>query len=365
MIASEHRTAGKQPKAEQSNAEVAAADQRLSEDITGNRLAGDLVANPLAGRDFLRLLDLSPVEFQLVLTTAAELKRRWRETTLIGPNQISSASQAVAVILEKPSMRTRVSFERAIARLGAQPIILADANSAFSRGESLQDTILVLERYVDALVVRSFAQSRLEEMAHWASIPVINALTDDFHPCQGLADFLTIQENFQQLRGLKLAYLGDGANNMAHTYLEGGALAGMTVALATPPDYQPHPRYLAEAASVAAQTGASLQVTDSPAEALQGAQVVITDAWASMGFEAEHEQRRQALQPYQVTAASLRQAAPEAIFLHCLPAHRGEEVTDEVMDASYSRVYDEAENRLHAQQALLQLLMNISFYNMC
>jgi ornithine carbamoyltransferase len=247
---------------------------------------------------------------------------------------------------------------------------------------------MVLERYVDAIVIRSFAQSRVEEIASHAQVPVINALTDDFHPCQGLADFMTIYEYkcamggassvgvasaadgaattatttvnnsfaLHNLHDIKIAYIGDG-NNMAHTYMEGAALAGMELRIATPPGYEVQPKYVDECAAVAAKTGAKLLYTNDPTEAILGADVVITDTWASMGAEAEHDERTRAFATYQIDAQAMLLAAPEAIFMHCLPAHRGEEVTDEVMDAPYSAIYDEAENRLHAQQALLQLVM--------
>lgn len=322
-----------------------------------NDSTGGQALNPLAGRDLLRLLDLTPEELTLLLEAAAAEKRRWQADPAGAAAAAPYPGQAVAIIMEKPSLRTRVSFERAVCRLGAQPIVLSDDSSAFSRGESPQDTMLVLERYVQAVVIRSFAQSRVQELAHWASVPLVNALTDDFHPCQGLADLMTIQEHFGRLAGLKLAYLGDGANNMAHTYLEAGALSGMQVAIAAPAAYQPNPRYLAEAQAVAGLTGAALSVSESVDAALDGADVVVTDSWASMGFEQEHAQRSAALAPYQVDAARMAQAAPGAVFMHCLPAHRGEEVTDEVMDAGCSLIYDEAENRMHAQQALLLLLL--------
>lgn len=316
-----------------------------------------LTDNPLAGRDLLRLLDLSSVEFHALLSTALADKARWKTNAAAQQQVEPYVGRAVGIILEKPSLRTRVSFERGVARLGAQPIVMSDTNSAFSRGESLKDTTLVMERFVDAIVIRSFAQARVEEIAHWASVPVVNALTDDFHPCQGLADFLTIYEHKGDLSALKLVYLGDGSNNMAHTYLEGGALCGMDVHIATPANYQPNATYLAECQERAEKSGANLVVTASPAAALEGADVVITDTWASMGSEAEHDERAAVFAPYQVTAASFELAAPGAIFLHCLPAHRGEEVTDEVMDASYSAIYDEAENRMHAQQTLLSLVL--------
>lgn len=311
-----------------------------------------LKANPLAGRDLLRLLDLTPVEMHKLLSTAKSQKAAWYAGERIQPY----AGKAVAVILEKPSLRTRVSFEIGITRLGAHPVVMSDANSAFSRGETIQDTIKVLERFVDAIVIRSFAQQRVEEIAQWASIPVINALTDDYHPCQGLADFLTMFEHRGDLSKLKLAYVGDG-NNMAHTYLEGGALTGMRVSIATPRGYETNAKIVAECEAVAKQTDAVLELCHDPAQALQGADVVITDTWTSMGDEAEHDIRLKAFSGFQITADSFKLAAADAIFLHCLPAHRGEEVTDEVMDAPYSAIYDEAENRLHAQKALLSLTM--------
>jgi len=316
-----------------------------------------LKENPLAGRDLLRLLDLSPQEFHLALSTALATKRLWREDPAREQSRAPYIGRAVAVILEKPSLRTRVSFELATSRLGAYPVVLSDTTSAFSRGESIKDTMMVMERYVSAVVIRSFAQARVEEIAHWASVPVVNALTDDFHPCQGLADFLTMFEHKGDLSKLKLAYVGDGSNNMAHTYLEGGALCGMEVHIATPEAYQPNATYLKQCQELAVTTGAKLMVCVDPATALKGADVVITDTWASMGSESEHDKRVKVFTPFQIDGAKFELAAPGAIFLHCLPAHRGEEVTDEVMDAPYSAIYDEAENRLHAQQALLWLLL--------
>jgi ornithine carbamoyltransferase len=313
--------------------------------------------NSLAGRDYLRMLDLSPDQLQLIIQTARAEKTRFAADPAAALKSVACQGQAVAVILEKPSLRTRVSFERAIYRLGAQAIVLSDDSSAFSRGESIKDTMMVLERYVNAVVIRTFGHDRIEEAANWADIPVINALTNDFHPCQGLADLMTIEEHFGQLSGLKLAYLGDGANNMAHTYLEAAALAGMHAVIASPAAYQPMDNYLAEAREVGRQTGARLEITESPESALEGANVVVTDSWASMGFEDEHAQRVEVFTPYQVTAQSMRLAAPDAVFMHCLPAHRGEEVTNEVMDADYSLIYQEAENRMHVQQALLGLLL--------
>jgi ornithine carbamoyltransferase len=312
--------------------------------------------NPLAGRDLLRLLDLTPDEFHLILSTTLANKKLWKADAAVAQQEAPYQGRAVGIILEKPSLRTRVSFELAAARLGAHPVVMSDTNSAFSRGESIKDTTMVMERFVDAIVIRSFAQARVEEIAHWASIPVVNALTDDFHPCQGLADFLTMYERKGDLSKLKLAYVGDG-NNMAHTYLEGGALCGMEVHVVTPEAYRPQEGYVAQCQKVAATTGATLVLGTDPGPAMEGADVVITDTWASMGAEAEHDERMRVFEPYRISAASFELAAPGAIFLHCLPAHRGEEVTDEVMDAPFSAIYDEAENRLHAQQTLLELVL--------
>jgi ornithine carbamoyltransferase len=259
--------------------------------------------------------------------------------------------------MPKPSLRTRVSFEAACGALGAHPIVLEGENNAFSRGESVKDTVKVLERYVDALVIRTFSDAFLAAVAAHASIPVINALTDGHHPCQGLADLLTVQEHFGKLAGLTLAYVGDGSNNMAHTYAEAGALAGMHVRIATPADYPPAAEVLDTARRIAQETGGSVEVFEDATEALAGAEVVVTDTWASMGQEAEHETRAAVFEPYRVDADLMKHAAADAIFLHCLPAHRGEEVTDEVIDSTASKVYDEAENRLHAQAALLQLVL--------
>ena len=308
--------------------------------------------NPLAGRDVLRLLDLTPDEFYLVLDTASKQKADWAA----GIHEKPYEDKAVAIILEKPSMRTRNSFDVGVTRLGAHSIVMSDTVSAFSRGESIKDTTMVLERFVDAIVIRTFAQTKVEEIAKWASIPVVNALTDDYHPCQVLADLLTAREHLGDLADLTLAYVGDG-NNMANTYLEGGALTGMKVRIATPEGYEPLASCYEECQQVAGKTGAELTLMRDPEEAIRGADIVITDTWASMGEEAEHDQRLATFQSYQVDERKMALAKDGAIFMHCLPAHRGEEVTDEVMDGPQSAIYDEAENRLHAQKALISLLL--------
>lgn len=308
--------------------------------------------NPLAGRDLLRLLDLSPEEFELVLDTAAQQKADWAA----GIHETPCKDESVAIILEKPSLRTRSSFEIGTYRLGAHPLVMSDNHSAFSRGETVHDTTLVLERFVDAIVIRTFEQAKVEEIAKWAKIPVVNALTDDFHPCQGLADALTIREHKGQLKGLVLAYVGDG-NNMSNTYVELGALAGMHVKIGCPSTHPTDAAVVEEARVIAQQTGASIEVFDNPQEAVAGADVVLTDTWTSMGDEAEHDKRLKEFEGFQVNAALMALAKDDALFMHCLPAHRGEEVTDEVMDGPQSVIFDEAENRLHAQKALLSLVM--------
>jgi ornithine carbamoyltransferase len=302
-------------------------------------------------RHLLRDDDLSPDEQLAVLDLADELKKdRYARRPLAGP-------RPVAVIFDKSSTRTRVSFETGIAQLGGHPLIIDGRSSQLGRGETIADTARVLSRYVDAVVWRTTAQARIEEMAAVASVPVINALTDQFHPCQVLADLQTIRERHGRLAGLTLVYLGDGANNMAHSLLLGGVTAGLHVRVGAPDGFTPDPAVLADARRRAAETGGSVTVTADPAAAVSGADAVVTDTWVSMGQESDGLDRRAPFLPYQVNAELLRHAAPGAIVLHCLPAHRGDEITDEVLDGSASAVWDEAENRLHAQKALLIWLL--------
>jgi len=234
--------------------------------------------------------------------------------------------------------------------------VLSGSESAFSRGETVADTARVLERYCDAIVLRTFAHEKVEEVAERAEVPVVNSLSDDHHPCQGLADLLTVREHLGRLEGVVFAYVGDG-NNMAHTYLEAGALTGMDVRVACPEGFEPTPDIVADAERIAAQTGASVSVMRDPFDAVRGAHVVATDTWASMGQEDEHAERLAVFEPYRVDADLMAAASQGALFMHCLPAHRGEEVADEVIDGPTSVVFDEAENRLHAQLALLKLLL--------
>jgi ornithine carbamoyltransferase len=306
-----------------------------------------------AGRDLLTLGELEPEQFTAFLERALAQKRA-QKTAQAAFRPL--AGKAVAIIMLKPSLRTRVSFEIAVEKLGGNPVLLVGEGSAFSRGETVKDTVKVLERYVDCIVLRTYAQSHIEEVAEHASVPVINALTDDYHPCQVLADLLTIHEHKGRIAGLSAAYVGDG-NNMANTLLIGAGLTGMHLTIACPPGYEPSKAALARGSELATKTGARLAVVRSAMEAVAGADVVITDTFTSMGQEADHDARLATFRPYQVNAALMEVAANDAIFMHCLPAHRGEEVTDEVIDSPASVVYDEAENRMHAQRALLSLAL--------
>jgi ornithine carbamoyltransferase len=300
-------------------------------------------------RDFLTVDELSAEELLALLEHADELKASR------GPRE-DLRGRAIGLIFEKPSTRTRISFEVGIAELGATPVVLSSADLQLGRGETLEDTARVLSGYLHALVVRTFAQSRLETLAQAGTIPVINALSDAEHPCQLLADLQTIREHRGGLAGRKLAYLGDG-NNVAHALLRGGAMAGMHVAVATPPAHAPAADVVRAARALAAAHGGAVTVTDDPLAAARDADVLYTDVWASMGQEAEHAQRLLTFADYQVGAAALLVARPDALVMHCLPAHRGEEITADAIDGPGSVVWDQAENRLHAQKALLLLLL--------
>jgi len=306
----------------------------------------------LFGRDLLTLGDWTPAEVRTTLERAEAMKRAWKTSAT---KSRPLADKAVALIFMKPSMRTRVSFELGVVQLGGTPIVLGSGD-AFSRSESVHDTVKVLERYVDAIVLRTFEQSHIDEVAECASIPVINALTDDYHPCQVLADLLTIKEHKGELSDLKLAYVGDG-NNMLNTLLIGAAQVGMDLRAAVPAGYHPLAAASQRAAEIAEETGSKLMVGEDPVEAVTGADIVVTDTWASMGQEEEHAQRVMVMSPYSCTLDLMGNAADGAVFMHCLPAHRGEEVHDEVIDSEASIVFDEAENRLHAQKAVLSLLL--------
>lgn len=305
-------------------------------------------------RHFLRDDDLTPAEQREVLELALAFRDdRYVRRPLVGP-------RAVAVIFDKPTLRTQVSFTTGIAELGGYPLLVEGTLAQIGVRESVADTARVLGRQVAAVVWRTFEQSRLEEMAEHGGVPVVNALTDLFHPCQVLADLATValhRGGVGRLAGQTLAYVGDGANNMAHSYLLGGATAGLHVRIGTPDGYQPDAGVLADAAAIAARTGGSVTVVGSLAEAVKDADVVATDTWISMGQESEAAERETPFVPFRVDAAALALAAPDAIVLHCLPAYRGKEITADVLDGPQSVVWDEAEFRLHAQKALLTWLL--------
>jgi ornithine carbamoyltransferase len=302
-------------------------------------------------RHFLRDDDLNPAEQDEVLSLAQQLTAdRFARQPLAGP-------QTVAVIFDKTSTRTRISFAVGIADLGGVPLVIDALTSQLGRGEPIADTARVLTRQVAAIVWRTGGQARIDAMASASTVPVVNALTDEFHPCQILADLLTVRQHKGSTAGLKLAYLGDGANNMAHSYLLGGATAGMHVVVGSPASYQPDQQILADAQRVAVGTGGSVTWTDDAIAAADGADVVATDTWVSMGQEAEAAAREAPFVPYAVTEQLLGKAKPDAIVLHCLPAYRGKEIEAAVIDGPQSVVWDEAENRLHAQKALLCWLL--------
>ncbi|UKO97838.1 ornithine carbamoyltransferase [Nostoc sp. UHCC 0870] len=300
----------------------------------------------LFGRDLLSLADLNSTELQELLQLATQLKSQQLQLR---------CNKVLGLLFSKASTRTRVSFTVAMYQLGGQVIDLNPNVTQVSRGEPIQDTARVLDRYLDILAIRTFEQQELETFANYAKIPVINALTDLEHPCQILADLMTAQECFGTLAGLTLTYVGDG-NNVANSLMLGCALAGMNVRIATPQGYEPDPTIVEKTRAIAGDKTEVL-ITNDPELATKGATVLYTDVWASMGQEAEADDRFPIFQPYQISEQLLSLAAPNAIVLHCLPAHRGEEITEEVLEGSQSRVWDQAENRLHAQKALLVSLL--------
>ncbi|MCY7373602.1 MAG: ornithine carbamoyltransferase [Spirochaetaceae bacterium] len=305
-------------------------------------------------RHFLRDDDLSPSEQAEVLDLADRMKKdRLGQQPLAGP-------QAVAVVFDKPSTRTRVSFSVGVAELGGYPLVIDAQSTQLGRGEPIEDTTRVLDRQCRAIVWRTGAQERIEAMASVSRVPVVNALTDEFHPCQILADLQTVREHKGVLAGLTLTYLGDGANNMAHSYLLGGATAGMHVRVSSPEGYDPQAAVLDRAREIARQTGGSVVHLRDPHAAADGTDVLATDTWVSMGQEGETGDRAAPFLPYAVDEAALGRAAADAIVLHCLPAYRGKEIAASVIDGPQSVVWDEAENRLHAQKALLTWLLEKS-----
>lgn len=309
-------------------------------------------ASPLKGRDFISLKHFTTEEILYLLDLAATLKAKQKR----GEPHPLLAGKTLGMIFTKPSTRTRVAFEVAMYQLGGYALYLSKNDLQLGRGETIADTARVLSRYLDGIMIRTYAHDEVEELARYATIPVINGLTDFLHPTQVLADLLTIREWKGRLKGLNLTYIGDG-NNVAHSLMYGGARVGLNITIACPSGYEPLPQVVEESRRMAADNGSHIAVTNDPREAAAGADILYTDVWASMGQEAEAEKRRQAFRGFQLNAEILKLAQPEAMVLHCLPAHRGEEITDEVMDGPQSAVWDQAENRLHAHKAILAALL--------
>ncbi|MGO4888463.1 ornithine carbamoyltransferase [Anaerobacillus sp. MEB173] len=309
-------------------------------------------AKDLKGKDFLTLRDFTKEEIFYFLDSAISLKKAQKEGNC--PQLLKG--KTLGMIFEKSSTRTRVSFEVGMSQLGGHALFLSPRDLQIGRGEPISDTAKVLSRYVDGIMIRTFAHQTIEEFAEYATVPVINALTDDYHPCQVLADLMTIYEQKGTFEGLKLTYIGDG-NNMAHSLLIGAAKVGMDVAIACPKNYEPKDEIVAAAKEIAKETGATVTITNDPIEAVTDADVIYTDVWASMGFEEEQEEREKAFSTYQVNQELVSHAKETYIFLHCLPAHRGEEVSADVIDGPHSVVFDEAENRLHVQKAIMAATM--------
>lgn len=310
----------------------------------------------LTGRDFLTLADYQTEEIKYLLELAKQIKQKQKQGEVYQPLQ----GKVLGLIFEKASTRTRVSFETGIYQLGGTGLFLSSKDIQLGRGEPISDTAQVLSGYLDAIMIRTFAQSDVEELAKYASIPVINGLTDLYHPCQVLADFQTIEEVKGSLAGLKLAYIGDG-NNMAHSLMLGAAKMGMKFSTAAPSGYLPDKEIIAKAQAIG--SAQSITVTTDPIEAVKDADVIYTDVWASMGQESEQQERETLFASYQVNQGLLQYAKPDYMFMHCLPAHRGEEVTADIIDGTHSYVFQEAENRLHAQKALLVALMGDQPFN--
>lgn len=306
----------------------------------------------LSGRDFIELTDYTTEEIHYLIDLAVELKRKQKNGEVYQPLK----GKTVGLIFEKSSTRTRVSFEVGIYQLGGHALFLSKNDIQLGRGETIADTAGVMSRYLDGIMIRTFGHDRVVELARHAAVPVINGLSDAAHPCQVLADYQTLYEHKGKLQGLKLAYIGDG-NNMAHSLMIGGAKLGVHVSVASPEGYEPDPQIVADAKEIAKATGARIEVVRDPKEAVRDADAIYTDVWASMGFEEEQKIREIAFKDYQVDEELAKYAKPDYVFLHCLPAHRGEEVSEGVIDGPHSIIFDEAENRLHAQKALLAALL--------
>lgn len=306
----------------------------------------------LKGRDFIALVDYTSEEIQYLLDLAIELKRKQKAGEVYQPLK----GKTLGMIFEKASTRTRVSFEVGMYQLGGHPLFLSGNDMQLGRGEPIWDTAQVLSRYVDGIMIRTFAHKKIIELARGATVPVINGLTDLSHPCQALADYQTILEKKGSLKGLKIAYIGDG-NNMAHSLMMGAAKLGMHISVATPEGYGPDFDVWQMAKEAAALSGGSVHICHDPLEAAVHADVLYTDVWASMGFEAEQKAREAAFKNYQVNEKLVKLAKPDYLFMHCLPAHRGEEVSEGIIDGAHSIIIDQAENRLHAQKAVMAAIL--------
>ena len=307
----------------------------------------------LKGKDLLSIHSLSVDEVEEILKFAEELKSKQKN----GIEHKILKGKTLGMIFEKSSTRTRVSFETGMYQLGGHALFLSNRDLQLGRGEPIKDTARVLSRYLDGIMIRTFGHERVEELAKYADIPVINGLTDLLHPCQVLTDLLTIREHKgKNMVNLKMAYVGDG-NNMAHSYLYGAAKVGMNISIATPDDYRPDSHIIMNAIADAEDTGAEIDIMKDPIKAVEGADIIATDTWASMGQESEHDQRKKIFAPYQVNAELLKHAKSDAIVLHCLPAYRGEEITEEIFEKNAQVIFDEAENRLHVQKAIMALTM--------
>lgn len=304
------------------------------------------------GRDFLSLNDFTTEEIYQILDLADELKKKQKN----GEEHHILKGKTLGMIFEKSSTRTRVSFEVGMYQLGGAALFLSNRDLQIGRGEPIRDTARVLSRYLDGIMIRTFEPEKVQELADYADIPIINALTDEEHPCQVLADLQTIREHKGDLKGLKMVYIGDG-NNMVHSLMHGCAKVGMDISVATPAGYEPMAKMVEQARKAAEAFGSKVEITEDILAAAKDADVIYTDVWASMGQEGEAEKRQKAFKDYQVNAAVMAVAKPDAIVLHCLPAHRGEEITEEVLESKNSVIFDEAENRLHAQKAVMALVM--------
>jgi ornithine carbamoyltransferase len=310
------------------------------------------IAVQLKGRDFLGLIDCSPEEIRYLLDLAIELKRKQKAGEVYQPLK----GKSLGMIFEKSSTRTRVSFEVGMYQLGGHALFLSRNDIQMGRGETIRDTAQTMSRYLDGIIIRTFGHRNVIELARGATIPVINALSDQSHPCQALADYQTVLEMKGKLEGLKIAYIGDG-NNMSHSLMMGASKLGMHYVNASPAGYDPDPEIVGLATEISGETGSKIELVRDAREAVEGADIIYTDVWASMGFEEEQKEREQAFKNYQVNEELVKHAKSDYMFMHCLPAHRGEEVSEGVIDGANSVIFDEAENRLHAQKAIMAAIM--------